>query len=832
MKRAPLLLLGAILLGVLLWCRREAEGGEETGRVPPGQSAAAERGEPGVFSVGAPLAAGGWEGVAEERSTRRELAGAGAANLELDVRRADGAPAAGAWVVTFRDGEVLSRATTDLRGHATVFAPAAEGEVAIHAPEGPVLRAPLPSLATRLTLTLPPGTEVAGRMTVDGMAPGEEVALRLQVTASTRTPDSLPNSVRKALHIEPQTVRTTHTARDGTFRFAGLPEEWRAGELQTPAAFHVFTGKERRGGWPVSQRATHVPRPVHDLHLECGRAVRIRGRIVHSDSGKSIGGAWATLEGDVPGETCATSRTRVTGEDGRFAYDLQPPILADRLVLTVASGEGAGEVEIPIDRPLPDEEGIWELGDVPLAPFTLRNFLVRTSGGEAIAGAVVQVPQDGKPHGQRASAETDGEGRTAMEVERRLDHLLVHAPHYRPVRVALGADPPDPIVVPMEAAAELLVVVTCDDGPLPRGVQVAISCARPLFPASDTWHPGPGGRTTWAGGGIGVTVHSESERGTLRLAVDDEGRLGLSAVRTGEPLGIRVFGPCGFTVFEEEIAALHEGEKRVVPVEVGGRVRWLRGLVLDPDGRGVPGAAVSLREEDGGMGFVARTLSNGSFHLRGFLPAALSFAVTADTGGLSPLREDDVPLPPYGKVLVLHMLQGFAVCVAVQDHAGRPVEGGRLEARTPGTAPLEATRIGPGLHTFAGLPPGRVCLALRLGGRAFTLDHDTADPEARFEVPPSSPVVVTVESLPPREEAGRYYVVLTGRKDVHGTLFEEIEADREGPWTVRFPGVFAGEYALHLNRRVGATWSNDRLAAPIPLAVPDNGDEVRATLRF
>ncbi len=813
-----------VAVALLAWLFGGSEEGETTVVSPPVVTPGLD---PEAGTMTDPATADAEDELATDgpEPERGEITDYGSTNLELEVLRFDGAAAAGARVAVFRGDEVLSTGTTNEWGTARVFTESSECELAVFTEAAPLLRRPLESPGPRLTVTLQRGTEVSGWIVVDGRAPGKEVNLTFRPKTVWIDRATIPDSVWDALATKPTATRKTRAATDGSFRFGGLPDSWPGARLSTPGEYHALNEAPgaRRSGWPLTDRDTEVKGPVVGAVFEYTRAVRLHGRVVRGDTGEPVPDACISIMGEFPDGRGSRGTSRRANDEGRFEVLLQPPVHVDRLSLTVATALRAGATELDLPPPAPDPEGIWDLGDVPLRPFLGLNVLVLNEDDEAVEGAVVTAPEAEAHFLARSSEPTDEMGTTTFDLEPGATKLLVSAPGYHPQEVTIGPSPPDPLVVTVTGGTELIITVTRENEPLPDGLEVEITSKEPLFSSTNSWMPGDGNLTA-AGGSRGTQV--DQDGGRLRIRPNQDGRVGMSGVRPGMPMTIRVIDPFGFPVVEREASPLSEGERRKVEIEISLRLRTFRGVVVGPDGSPVSEAAIEISDLDHRRGGARTTERDGSFEFDCALPDRVLLQVAAR--GFAPLVEPDYPIPADGVAVELRLAEARTVRVSVVDEDGNPIEAGRVEAKVEGVQFWFGARsVGPGVHEIADLPLGEAELQLSLGGRTFRQAHDVSVPEARFVVPRPGSIELVVEGLEIEDEIDVRLVTvqIRGLDDETIRLESWLDPKKGPPWTIRFPAVFPGRYEATVR-------DTKDLTTPIPLTVPAGGQEARATIRF
>ncbi|MEW6071373.1 MAG: carboxypeptidase regulatory-like domain-containing protein [Planctomycetota bacterium] len=829
MSRSTLLVavvavLAVVAVSILAWIGGNGSGESTPVAVSSTAAAGEEPARAGGESAGLPAAGG-----AEPAPGRREAAAASAGDLAFEVLLAGGMPAAGARVIVFRAAEVLSAATTDESGRATVRAAPLEAELAIFTPDAPLLRRPLDPGATAERIVLAPGAEVSGWIVIDGGPPGEEVALSLLPATVWSEDEVLPDPVWEALGTTPAAPREIRTAADGAFRFGGLPEEWRGGRIPAPAGLHplVAAWDAPTSTWPFPGKTTPVAGPAVGLVLEYARAVVLRGRVVHGESGGPVPRARVRLEARMPEHGNRTSTNREADQEGRFAVLLQPPVFAERLSLTLASTTGAGEAMVALSPTMPDAAGVWDLGDLPLETFSELRFLVQNSAARPVEGALVSTPPEGYRTTIASSAPTDSTGRTSFEVDPHDEKLIVVAQGYDPAEIRLESTMPDPIVVTLAGGTELAIAVTRGGGPPPAGLLIHIASQEPLFPASNSWLPDPANRIAGAKGAMGES--RGPPEGRAELQPDECGRLELSGICAGVPLTIRVFDPCGLLAREIAVAPLRKSERRELAIELPPGLRSLRGVVRGPDGAPVGSAQVALSIPAERRASTQRCEPDGSFTFEGYLPDRVALQVTAP--GFAPLLEADYPLPPEGVEVVLRLTAGWPLRVIVVDPDGRPIEGGSVHLEADGSPLRSPVRSGgPGVFEVADLPFGDVTVRLELAGRTFERILDASLPEARFVVPRPSPVELRIEGPPSAD--GDTIVFIRAREDPTIRFLRGLDLDAGPPWTLRLPALLPGSYVVRVNGRRSESGPVVDLSAPVPLTVPPGGGEVRATIRY
>ena len=257
------------------------------------------------------------------------------------------------------------------------------------------------------------------------------------------------------------------------------------------------------------------------------------------------------------------------------------------------------------------------------------------------------------------------------------------------------------------------------------------------------------------------------------------------------------------------MAPLARGERREFDVTVTTTLRTLAGWVRARSGTPVEGATVSIvnpEREFSSSGTEAD--SEGSFRLEGIAASTITLQVFAK--GFAPLVLHDWPVPEDPVELLLDV--GNTVTVRVVGPDEMPVPTFDLTARVPGSSKtLRSKKVEPGLYSLENLPDEEVNLKVRVGGRTFERLHNPRDPEARFDVPASSPLLVRLEGLPEEKRGDQLFLVLkSGELEVKSRQTRWIGGETS---EVSFDTVFFGRYEAFIL----VSWDQDKEPIGEPL---------------
>src|SRR5688572_815218 len=375
--------------------------------------------------------------------------------LRVRILETDRAPHADRLVALLPgEGAELEARRTDRDGWLELPASADAREVLIEREDAFAFRATLEPGGGERELVLPEGTELEGRLVVDGQAPARPLALEIYPSASADERISVEDEdVLRAL-VRGRVRRRT----DASGRFAR-----RGADPDNGYSVGLPFGYARPGSAAVAspyvRNTLHVPRPRRDIVLEVEHLPSIQGRLVEADGRTPTAGlvecrfTWAN-------GTNMDSGARA-GEDGWFELFPDEPWRAIRLDYWGLPGErGRASASFERERIEPG----WDLGDLRLAQGRVVTLRVLDPEGRPVQGA--QTDLEGAATDERGEA-------TFRDVT--AASVRVGARGYHETKVSL---PPDAEVVTatLEPAPELLLELQDRDG-TPTGELVVELCA-------------------------------------------------------------------------------------------------------------------------------------------------------------------------------------------------------------------------------------------------------------------------------------------------------------------------------------------------------------------
>jgi hypothetical protein len=189
-------------------------------------------------------------------------------------------------------------------------------------------------------------------------------------------------------------------------------------------------------------------------------------------------------------------------------------------------------------------------------------------------------------------------------------------------------------------------------------------------------------------------------------------------------------------------------------------------------------------------------------------------------GELAGYVPGDVPAVAPGALAHLVLSRGLVVTLHITDPQGRPARAQDARAGAgsgaPSGAPVDAIYDDESLQRasatwqFSGLTPCTLAFVVDVGGRQFTLEHDTRLPDATLVVPAFGSLLVHgLQAAKDKPDAS------VGRFDAASNegVFQKLNLGHIAHDRVSWPVVFAGRYRLEL--RSGDTV----LGTPVDLEV-------------
>lgn len=542
------------------------------------------------------------------------------------------------------------------------------------------------------------------------------------------------------LDREPEPLARTTSKAKGAFRFEGAA----AG----PAALVVRAPGFRQAivSLTLTPDAGHEP-----VKVRLATGATLAGKVVDAE-GRGVGGVHLAAFSEDRGMPTPLSRTFTeSGADGAFQF---ASLAGDGKQLVVAAAQGfpnafaqanAGDTDVRLTLKRGASLEVKVVTDETDAPI---------AGAQVLIAVGDRRQMDSGP-GSLVGALTDASGTAVLEVRPgELQMAIINGPGFPgtfwspEARGGAGMKGPEDPAVPAGRSTAVFRV--------PRGVRVhglvTDLDGNPLAGADIValGFLGNAGKTTSAADG------SYELRVTSQMMMGVQARLpGWVQDKTDTPEGQK-------GVREEDVTEAQMDIRMRRAVSVSGRV-------LDPEGRPVAGASVTVRpEREGGRGFdmlnmlssdaSTFTLGNGTYVVDG-VPAGGKARVVARREGFVEGGSEAFEIGKDGvsKAPDVRLLTGASLTVKVQGAGGEPVAGARVRVEVQredglGRDDFESImdresgrldlRSGPDGTVEANLlPPGQVTVRVQSPGHA----PSGARAKVTAEGGPSEPVVVRLK---------------------------------------------------------------------------------------
>jgi len=635
----------------------------------------------------------------------------------------------------------------------------------------------VPAHASELEIRLPRAAVLAGRVECDGRSPGCGIVLTFRARQALPGFRDIAKPVRGTW--TPTDVEVT-CDDDGNFRIAGLDPAG-SGWLCVDQRFSTQPIRRTSEGAFHKLDSVWVAAPIEGMRLEIYSAPALVGRLVDR---RGAPRGWKEIRATFErGGAVSDSQPALHGEAGRFRVHL-PFAGADAVDLQLHAADGAGVAFLHVPGPF---TGTRDLGDVVLA------------AERSIRWRIVAPGESGEPAVVNGSALLLGAGgaRSVFDWSGHEFEFDVAQPFTRARFAAAGRMPVEvelpatasatPVEVVLERATRLDVILVRPvaqagvDSVAQPDASIEVAARGPLF------DPRLGDRELAERcGGTSCEVDADSEPGWTIASSSSGGGVTLYGVRAGTPLRVRAVGATGSTIVEREVE-LAPGETRQIALPLGDRVRTLAARVVDPDGKPIENASVSVQliREDGRHGGTGTT-TDGDGRVRFDEYFEEEVAVAIDATGFVPLHRSLVRLGGAG-LLEFRLERCWPLAVDVVDPAGERVDPDLVDAAaiaalgSPEPSRFESARREDDSYELQALPATPVRVRVRVGGRDYFAD--VAPPQLRVRVVVPAHGAVDV----------RYVLPLTERA-AHGELLGAIELaplDARGAAVVANPILFS-----------------------------------------
>jgi RNA polymerase sigma-70 factor (ECF subfamily) len=676
--------------------------------------------------------------TSEAASLSRRPRRADRAPSESGAEKDEGSPAPGAMgevaVLVERDDAPLADVLVVVHDHAAQVASGRTG-----ADGRARLALPAPRLAGGLGLVLvprdgAPGTaivesdretrvslgsraRVEGIVRVDGVAPGEPLALTLRWRAPRFDTAVAPQPVWDALAKDGVTPASITVACDAAGGFAFLAPMDEALDLEID---------EHLQWTDYAAQTGRLRAPRTGLVLDAVRLPSLRGRVVDADGRTPLPGAelQLTIDEDGAGEG-SMSCVRSAGAEGRFDVPFPGP-RSRLLALSVSGPDGRGERTVELPATIPQR---WDAGDVPIGRTRRVEFVVTGEGGAPVEAAVAYAETaSGSP-----SVASDAEGCGSVLLPLTPCRIRVAAPGFDVAVADVPAGATEPVRVSLVHGRQLVVTVPPAYGEMNVRVESdtamftgpdgqfdsAFAHAQSPFPFECSYSAGGRMDALFSGAGGGV------------LAID--------GLRDHVRLRVSLVDALGFVVAASE-TELATRERRVLELKPAREPRTIRGRVVLAAGGPAAGASVRLAAGDGiPVDLVAD--DDGQFSLAGVCASGVRALVQHP--GFAPAVSALEPAAGESEAVVT-LREGRSVRVFVADASGRPVDDAEVDALCSefgdwgcGGVTVAAEPEGRGVYALTGLPAGACVVRAAGGGGRGTATAGAADAEIRVVVAPA-----------------------------------------------------------------------------------------------
>jgi hypothetical protein len=579
-----------------------------------------------------------------------------------------------------------------------------------------------------VTLIADLGAPLSGTVTVDGVAPGAELSLRLSAEPSAW--GVLSESILK-LGRQSRADRSLVFTCDplGRFRVRGLPPSW-SGRLHPPEGLRLEQGG---ASLVLEQPRTElqvalVTQPVlHGVVVGAG-AVPVSGADVRYElraGPKEAGGP----------SSSQTNRV-TTREDGTFAIPLGPAPPKSASLSISAAGVGVTSVAVELEG-LVDHD----LGTIRLFP--LRSLAVRVldTAGAPLAGAVVHFEGE-------ESAPTGPDGLTRLDnLPLRETELLADALGFARTRALVPRDATEPFEVTLRPMASLFVSFIGPDGEPGAGLTLSLSGGTILeeLDFDEALAQLQLGASTQ--GPVSVRTFDDGHQESSAFLVSDKsGQVHAVGLVSGTPIHATVRDASGAPLPWEADVTLTPGEKRELEVVLPAALSSLSGRVVDEAGAPVYLARIMAWGDEATPGPAAKSDRDGHFTLGPLLAATTD--VWVESYGFAPAAIlGHVNSDPLEVILE----SGFELRLLAKDATGKswPVTSAKAawHGRSFTTSHDAEGPSEPGRAKLSHLPQLSLQIEASVLGCTIEVDYQGAGGELSLAVPTPGQVRLT---CPPR----------------------------------------------------------------------------------